>query len=189
MIAALSLRGGSHDEAPAPASLATPNTPTAPTAPGAPTPPSAAASIKAALAAFVAWSHTHAGAPCPDIVALGEVPADPWGHALRLTCTDQPVGQMIGAISAGPDGAPSTADDIASWYLGSDVTDLVRGPRWIAAVAGPVAPPSPRAPPQAATTTSHDPQTTRTHTHRTHQPPPAPPAGLKLDANGLPITR
>ncbi len=182
VIAAVTLPG-SHDDAPAPASIAAPSTP------APPTPPSAAVSIRAALAAFVAWSHTHAGAPCPDVVALGEVPADPWGHTLRLTCTDQPADQMIGAISAGPDGAPGTADDIASWHLGSDVTDLVRGPSWLTAVAA-SPPPSP-APPQATATSSHNSQATATHAH--HAQPahatPAPAPAIQLDANGLPITR
>jgi hypothetical protein len=59
--------------------------------------------------------------------------SDPWGHPLSLTCTDQPANQRIGALSAGPDGALGTPDDIGSWQLGRDVTDLVHGSRWVAA--------------------------------------------------------
>src|SRR6266542_5689691 len=74
-----------------------------------------AACMKKVLRQFVAWSHDHAGAPCPDLAALGVIENDPWGHPLQLTCSDQPANQIIGAISAGPDGAIDTADDVASW--------------------------------------------------------------------------
>ena len=89
--------------------------------------------VKDVLRRFVAWSPEHQGMPCPDLAALGDAPSDPWGHPFRLTCTDQPGDQIIGAISAGPDGVPDTADDIASWLLGREVTDSVRGARWGAA--------------------------------------------------------
>lgn len=85
--------------------------------------------ISDALRRFVSWSHRHAGARCPDATALGAHP-DPWGHALRITCTDQPADQIAGAVSAGPDGVPGTRDDLESWTLGDAVTDPVRGPRW-----------------------------------------------------------
>src|SRR6185503_4569549 len=89
------------------------------------------ARTKSILNRFLAWSRDHAGAPCPDVTALGDS-LDPWGYPFRLTCTDQPGDQIIGVISAGPDRAPHTFDDIASWQLSRDVTDLVRGPRWVA---------------------------------------------------------
>jgi hypothetical protein len=98
---------------------------------------------KDVLARFVAWSRAHRGEPCPEVAALGALSSDPWGHAFRLTCTDQPGDQIIGAISDGADGVPGTADDIASWQLGRDVTDIVRGARWAAAAALPSTPSAP----------------------------------------------
>ena len=89
--------------------------------------------IKDELARFVAWSKTHAGAPCPDAAALGGAVNDPWGEPIVLTCSDQPSDQIVGARSAGPDRKPGTEDDIASWQLGRDVTDVVRGVRWTVA--------------------------------------------------------
>jgi eukaryotic-like serine/threonine-protein kinase len=91
----------------------------------------AAKQIKVVLAQFAAWARTHAGAPCPDADDLGAPVNDPWGRPIAVTCTDQPANHTIGAISAGPDGAHGTSDDIASWQLGRDVTDLVRGARWV----------------------------------------------------------
>jgi hypothetical protein len=104
----------------------------------------AANQIKAVLAQFAAWARTHAGAPCPDAGDLGPPVDDPWGRPVAITCTDQPANQIIGAISAGPDGAHGTTDDIASWQLGRDVTDLVRGARWVAAERPAVRPRPPR---------------------------------------------
>jgi len=107
--------------------------------PAAPDPNVALAKqLKLVLDAFVTWSHDHAGAPCPKASAISAPVLDPWGHALEITCTDQPANQLIGAISAGPDGVPGTADDVGSWQLGRDLTDLVHGTRWVAA-ARPVA--------------------------------------------------
>jgi hypothetical protein len=63
-----------------------------------------------------------------------------------MTCTDQPANQTIGAISAGPDGTLGTADDVASWQLGREVTELVRGPRWVAAERPAVRPRPPKSP-------------------------------------------
>jgi len=113
--------------------------------------------MKALLAGFVAWSHEHAGEPCPKASAIGPVVQDPWGHPLELTCTDQPGNQMIGAISAGPDGAPGTQDDVGSWQLGRDVTDLVHGTRWVAATRPAVVkPPRPKPPRPAPPPRSED---------------------------------
>jgi serine/threonine-protein kinase len=101
--------------------------------------------MKTVLGSFVAWSRDHAGTPCPAASALGAAVRDPWGHAIELTCTDQPAKQIAGAISAGPDGVIGTQDDIGSWQLGRDVTDVVHGPRWVATrQAEPPAPPEPQ---------------------------------------------
>jgi serine/threonine protein kinase len=110
--------------------------PAAPPAPPAPAPDPAAAlaaPMKQLLDRFAAWSRDHAGEPCPTASALGAALHDAWGNLIELTCTDQPANQIAGAISAGPDHAAGTADDIGSWQLGREVTDGVRGPRWVAA--------------------------------------------------------
>jgi serine/threonine protein kinase len=139
--------------------------------------------FKDVLARFIAWSRDHAGAPCPDISALGSA-NDPWGHTLRLTCSDQPGDQMVGAISAGPDGTFGTADDIASWQLGYDVTDPVRGGRWVVAPTKTVeaSPPSK----QVTTTTLPKQPTTTKPTHPNVRP--STPT-VQLDENGLPVSR
>jgi serine/threonine-protein kinase len=109
-----------------------------------PPPPDPGAEIARPMAQllrqFAAWSRDHAGAPCPDAAQLGEPVRDPWGKPLVITCTDQPANQIIGAISSGPDGEAGTADDIGSWQLGREVTELVRGARWAAAPARPARP-------------------------------------------------
>jgi serine/threonine-protein kinase len=169
------LRGGTR-RATAPAPQAAPPAAVAPIPAPAPTPPPAPdprdelpARTKVLFAHFAAWASDHAGAPCPDAAALGDAP-DPWGHAYRITCTDQPAGQILGAISAGPDGIAGNADDIASWQLPNDVTVAVRGAHWTAAPAR----------------------------HTTKKPKPTPPATtskvtpkseVELDENGLPISR
>ena len=138
------------------------------------------------FARFAAWSHDHPGAPCPDAAALG-APGDPWGHPLAITCTDQPGDQIVGAISAGPDGQPGTADDIASWQLGRDVTDLVRGARWLAAPQRSAAKPAP-AKPRSATL----PPAKAADAPAKPRPaaaPTRPAPAVQLDENGLPITR
>jgi len=96
-----------------------------------------AASMQRALTIVIAWSRTHAGAPCPTFAALGPAVNDPWGNPLEITCTDQPASQIVGVISAGPDGALGTQDDVGSWQLGRDITDIVRGARWTAGAASP----------------------------------------------------
>ncbi len=87
--------------------------------------------IKDTLRRFVAWSHTHPGARCPDAAALGAA-LDPWGQPLRIVCSDQPADQIAGVLSYGPDGEPGTRDDVVSWALGADVAAIARGPRWSA---------------------------------------------------------
>ncbi len=87
--------------------------------------------IRDGLAAFATWASTHPGAPCPRLADLGGPIVDPWGHPVQLTCTDQPADQIIGVRSFGPDGAPATDDDVASWQLGNEITSLVRGSRWV----------------------------------------------------------
>jgi hypothetical protein len=193
---------GSPNERPEPGSAPEPEVPAKPPPPPAAAPeqpdPDAevAARVKDVLGRFVAWSQEHRGAPCPEMAALGDAPPDPWGHAFRLTCTDQPGDQLIGAISAGPDGAAGTADDIASWQLGRDVTDSVRGARWIAA-----APPS--TPPPARSTPARPQRTRKVDARREPAPTVAKPAeskpattarpkptkAIELDENGLPVKR
>lgn len=150
-----------------------------------------AAQIEDALSRFIAWSHDHLGAPCPDPGALGAAALDPWGHPLRIVCADQPADQIAGVLSLGPDGLPGTRDDVVSWALGAGVTELVRGPRWSstwraapAAAAKPRTGPAPRpvgspAPPAAS------------HPARPAAPPPAS-AGAgsrKPDGDGIPDRR
>lgn len=136
--------------------------------------------LRAVLVRFVAWSHDHAGAACPDASALG-APGDPWGRPLAITCTDQPLDQIAGAISSGPDGQAGTADDIASWQLGQDVTDVVRGARW-------------RTTPQLRTTSGPE-RPERQRSRLIVTPPKSPPTGargkpaVELDENGLPVSR
>jgi hypothetical protein len=116
--------------------------------------------MQTVLTSFVAWAHDHAGAPCPTASLLGARVQDPWGHPIELTCTDQPAKQIAGAISAGPDGQPGTADDIGSWQLGRDVTDIVRGERWAAAP-----------PPAPATLTKGDRSDTGDRAAKSDKPP------------------
>jgi hypothetical protein len=104
----------------------------------------ATAHIRKVLVAFADWSKLHAGAPCPAAHELASAAdlADPWGHAVAITCTAQPGDQRIGVTSAGPDGVFETPDDLASWTLGRDVTAIVRGPRWVEAAHAPTAAPA-----------------------------------------------
>ncbi|HEX3483232.1 MAG TPA: hypothetical protein VHT91_49815 [Kofleriaceae bacterium] len=134
--------------APAPAAVPPASgAPAVPAATGAPTaaaaaspaamPPSPEAraalvtQIQDTLRRFVAWSHAHPGARCPDAAALG-AGLDPWGQPLQIVCSDQPADQIAGVLSYGPDGEPGTRDDVVSWALGAEVADLARGPRWSA---------------------------------------------------------
>jgi len=96
-----------------------------------------AAQMTRVLTSMIAWSQSNAGAPCPTVAALGPPVLDPWGRPLEITCADQPANQIAGVISAGPDGALGTQDDIGSWQLGREVTDLVHGARWAAAAVDP----------------------------------------------------
>jgi len=124
-------------------SVVPPASPAQHTPPAAPDPQVAIATqIRTVLARFAEWSRDHAGAPCPDGAALGVVTLDPWGHPIELTCTDQPADQMAGVISGGADGVRGNDDDVASWTLGRDVTDLVRGARWKSAHAATAPPPA-----------------------------------------------
>ena len=149
------------------------------------------AQIKDALRRFVAWSHAHPGARCPDAAALGAA-LDPWGQPLRIVCSDQPVDQVAGVLSYGPDGEPGTRDDVVSWALGADVTALARGPRWSAsrgmAAAGTGgrhggARPGPRSDPSAPPLPGGSPP---------GKPPKPPPAGAgsnDTDGDGIPDRR
>jgi len=153
----------------------------------------ATARLHDALTAFVTWSSAHAGAPCPsarDLTSSGDAHAleDPWGHAIAITCTDQPADQIAGAVSAGPDGAFGTDDDLASWALGPDVTGLVRGTRWRPAVAPPPRPTvaAPKRLPKLVrppATEDHAPKATAANPPSPSKPPPA------LDGDGIPTGR
>lgn len=123
--------------------------------------------MKPLLTRFATWSRDHAGAPCPEPTAFG-VALDPWGHQLALTCTDQPADQRVGAISAGPDGIAGNDDDVASWNLGREVTDLIRGPRWRATRTTVGQPPTVKRTKEATATPDHPRATSTTR--------PAPPA-------------
>lgn len=104
------------------------------TDPAPPEFPLIVAPMRAAMERFNMWAQHHDGAPCPDADAIS-VANDPWGHPPRVTCVGQPVDQRIGLVSAGADGVFGTQDDVTSWQLGREVTEIVRGPRWIAKLA------------------------------------------------------
>jgi serine/threonine protein kinase len=164
-------------------------TPTRPASTTPVTPPDdlpelAKVKLRAALAAFTRWSPNHAGAACPrasELVGDAHELDDPWGHAITITCTDQPAGQIVGAISNGPDGAPGTADDLASWQLDAAATSLVSGPRWGAGPASGsaavVATPVPVVKKPTSSTTSTKPASAPKHT------------AVRVDANGIPLQR
>jgi serine/threonine-protein kinase len=122
----------------------------------------ARARVAAAVASFVKWSATHADAPCPRPSELA-AELDPWGRSLVVTCVDQPVDQIVGIVSLGPDGVLGTRDDIASWQLGAETRALVQGPHWQPK-------PKPHAPARPAT---RDP--VRVPLDASVAPPPTPP--------------
>jgi serine/threonine-protein kinase len=183
VIAVVATRGGGEDK-PAAAPVAAP----APAAAPAPPPPApkpdpaadVAPRMKEVLSRFVTWSKDHAGAPCPDVATFGAASSDPWGHSFVLTCTDQPANQIVGLVSAGPDGAPGTPDDIASWQLGNDVTEVVRGARWQ------VAPPP--KPVTVAKQPAKKPEEKKP-TEPPKKPDTKPSKGVLLDENGIPVDR
>lgn len=103
------------------------------------------------LVSFIEWSHAHPGEPCPPLSILGASIEDPWGTPFAVTCTDQPANQIAGVISAGPDRALGTPDDRGSWQMAEQVTALIHGPRWTAAVSkSPVMPARPARPAKPA---------------------------------------
>ncbi|HET9623812.1 MAG TPA: serine/threonine-protein kinase [Kofleriaceae bacterium] len=129
---------------PAPAPVAAPAPPPPAPAPAAAKPDPTVELVdrmKTELSRFLDWSRDHAQAACPTGADLGAPVHDPWGHALVITCTDQPANQIVGVISVGPDGIAGNADDVGSWQLGREVTDLVHGARWAPKPAAPTPPP------------------------------------------------
>jgi serine/threonine-protein kinase len=114
---------------------------------------------------FVKWSASHKGAPCPSVKELEPVVGaaklqDSWGRPVTVTCTDQPAQQIIGIVSAGPDGVAGNRDDVASWTLGDEVTELLAGPRWVGKAVRPkpaTTPTRPRPPAGSAARTAVDP--------------------------------
>ncbi len=133
--------------------------------------------LGSAVAAFVTWSASHAGAACPALEDVaGHAVNDAWGHPLVLTCTDQPGHQIIGVISLGADGVRGTADDVTSWSLDKAVTDTIRGARWTATAV--------------ATTPTPKPKTTKPKTTKPKTTKPTS-TGVPgdLDGDGIPDTR
>jgi hypothetical protein len=173
--------------APTPAAVASP----ALAAPPADPHTALVAQIQDTLRRFVAWSHAHPGARCPDAAALGAA-LDPWGQPLRIVCADQPADQIAGVLSYGPDGEPGTRDDVVSWTLGVEVTDIARGPRWSAsrdpAGAGGRHPGGPRTAPSARASSARAPSASSASPHAT--PPASARAGSNdADGDGIPNRR
>jgi serine/threonine protein kinase len=162
--------------------------------------------MREVLTRFARWAPDHAGAPCPDILALGPAVLDPWNQPLSLTCTDQPQNQIIGVVSPGPDATAGTADDVGSWQLARTVTDLAFGTRWT--VAAPVTPavtavakPEPvvKTKPRETSGKKQTTKTTKTTTAKTttkattptttKSTPTTSTPGIVLDENGVPVHR
>jgi hypothetical protein len=139
------------------------------------------ARVRSVLDTFVTWSDGHKGAACPDAATIGTTADDPWKHPFRITCTDQPADQIVGVVSSGPDGVPGTADDVASWQLGPDLTKLVQGPRWVTNE------PITKTAPTAASTTGKRPHSKHGASSGTKTTKPS--TDVQLDENGLPISR
>ena len=161
-----------------------------PPPPEDPRPAQVKADMRALLAAFSKWAADHAGAACPTSAELGGR-SDPWGHAYQLTCIDQPADQVVGVVSMGPDGATGTDDDLTSWTLGREVTEITRGKRWIAAPVAAKAPPKPA---EQAPITARKPVSGPLPKKKPVPPTPSPippkPAGVvDLDGDGIPDTR
>jgi serine/threonine-protein kinase len=186
--------GGEHaaaEHAPAPAPPSPPP-PAPPPTPAKPDPSAVlAARMKAVIGQFSAWSSAHTGAPCPDVALLGGDGNDPWGHPFALTCTGQPENQIVGLISAGPDGVSGNDDDVASWQLGRDVTDLVRGSRWVAAAPSPQPAPATGRPitPRPTARRTTEPAKPAPATTSSPSAKPKPHKGVQLDENGIPLNR
>ncbi len=136
--------------------------------------------MKSLLASLVAWTRDHEGRPCPDAAALGVTTDDPWGRPFKITCSDQPDDQIAGAMSAGPDGAFGTTDDILSWQLGPDVTNVVHGARWAAVTPAKSVGGAPSKKRSSSSSKPAKPAAAK---------PAKPAGGVELDENGLPISR
>jgi len=153
------------------------------------------AQLASFVAAFVRWSSTHASSPCPSAVELAKLSRtpviDPWRQQISITCTEQPPDQLMGAVSLGPDGVRS-ADDVASWTLGAEVTGLVRGPRWNPTVAAGSTRRSPPARPATGSATPvTEPPKPEIKPDPKPEPKPEPEPATKpaLGSNGLPPGR
>ena len=151
--------------------------------------------MRSVLTTFLRWSTSHSESACPTADDLGtfvhdsHAVGDSWGRPLKITCADQPGDQIVGVVSAGPDGAFDTSDDVSSWTLGHHVTDLVRGPRWAVAM-----PPKPAAPPKHVATRRSVSESKGSAVAPQLPPPdgsatPKTKKALKLDENGMPIDR
>ena len=143
--------------------------------------------LRRALAGFRRWSELHPTAGCPNANELSNFVAggliDPWGTTLVVTCTGQPANQIVGVISNGPDGIVGSRDDIASWNLGGDATDVVRGDRWAPA------PPKPMPMPPRAQTAVHPTQPIERPNVQPEAAIRDPFGGTQIGNDGIPTTR
>jgi serine/threonine protein kinase len=146
----------------------------------------------AGIATFAATRGSPSTSEAANTPEIG--PANTPGSApapVALTCTDQPADQIAGVVAAGPDGASGTDDDVASWTLGRDVTDRVRGTSWKVDVA----PPSPRpraVPPKRSSNLTRRPTTGEPAPAKATDeatPSPPPPEQLAVDQDGIPTRR
>jgi Protein kinase domain len=148
--------------------------------------------LRDALSTFATWSRDHLGAPCPDATTLA-LDHDPWSQAIRITCSDQPADQIIGAISAGPDRVFGTSDDLQSWTLGSEVSKLVQGPRWTAKASAPAEHRSPARSSRRSPSKGGSEATVAKPEPAAVKPEPPSPAkrskGLDRDGDGIPDVR
>ena len=133
-------------------------------------------SFRAIIAGFAQWAMRNQGKPCPDVETLGPKVVDAWEMAIVLTCTDQPSDQIVGLVSAGADRTWGTADDVTSWSLGPEITELLHGPRWQGS--------SKVAKTKTKTKTKTEPKTVKPQTaHKTD------PGFVDLDGDGIPDKR
>jgi hypothetical protein len=90
----------------------------------------------------------------------------------------------------GPDGVVGTDDDLTSWTMGRDVTELARGRRWIATPVEPKPPiVEPARPASATVKKSSENPPAKKPAMPTTPVPPKPTGIVDLDGDGIPDTR